>query len=284
MKKNFKIVVKYFKHISSRIISEDYFGIASEVSYMLTIGVFPFALFLTAVFGWAGKQFFIDKILVILSAMAPSDIIKLFKIVLDDVILFDKGGLVAFIGFFVTLFLASNVIAAVIKGLNRANCVKETRSFLYVRILSIVMVFVNALFLFVSINLSILGNVILNFIERYVQIPFLLEQTISILRWPLAFFLLFIMAAFNYYILPSIDFSTKRGSVVPGSLFFCTFWLAGSWVFSLYVDSLGTYNRVYGTLGAFAILMVWLYYTSMVLLIGGEINNRNLGNAIPSEK
>jgi len=57
-------------------------------------------------------------------------------------------------------------------------------------------------------------------------------------------------------------------------MFFCFCWLAGSWGFSVYVNNLQTYNRVYGTIGAFAMLMVWLYYTSILILIGGEINSQ----------
>ena len=48
----------------------------------------------------------------------------------------------------------------------------------------------------------------------------------------------------------------------------------GSWGFSLYVNNLSTYNIVFGTIGAFFILMIWLYYTSILLLIGGEINSK----------
>ena len=66
----------------------------------------------------------------------------------------------------------------------------------------------------------------------------------------------------------------KIKSVLPGTFFFSFFWMIGSWCFSLYLSNLNTYNRVYGTIGAFAILMVWLYYTSLIVLIGGEINSR----------
>ncbi len=52
------------------------------------------------------------------------------------------------------------------------------------------------------------------------------------------------------------------------------FWLVASWGFSIYVNNLKTYNMVYGTIGAFAVLMVWLYYTSILILIGGEINSQ----------
>ena len=50
--------------------------------------------------------------------------------------------------------------------------------------------------------------------------------------------------------------------------------MLGSWCFSLYLSNINAYNKVYGTIGAVAILMVWLYYTSLIILVGGEINSR----------
>jgi membrane protein len=100
--------------------------------------------------------------------------------------------------------------------------------------------------------------------------------TILTLRWPLSFLALYVMAFLSYYILPDLrgNESFKRKSALPGTVFFTTFWLLGSWGFSVYVNNLSTYNIVYGTIGAFFILMIWLYYTSILLLIGGEINSR----------
>jgi len=272
----FKLVKEYFFNLVDSIIHEDFPNAAAEMAYMFVIGIFPFMLFLTAVFGWLGKKFFMGKLLAALAAIAPADVIKMINSVLKEVTLFQNGGIVGIIGFFVTLFLASNAIAVIIKGLNRANKIQENRSFLHVRLLSIVMVVVNTFFLFISINLIIFGKVILYVISAYMHIPSEIVNMILISRWPIAFVLLFILAMINYYVLPARDFSLKRKSIVPGALFFCIFWLLGSWLFSLYVNELGTYNRVYGTIGTFAILMVWLYYTSIIMLIGGEINNQTL--------
>ena len=88
--------------------------------------------------------------------------------------------------------------------------------------------------------------------------------------------IIYLMAFLSYYILPDLrgKDSFKRKSALPGTVFFTTFWLVGSWGFSIYVNNLSTYNLVYGTIGAFFILMIWLYYTSILLLIGGEINSQ----------
>lgn len=258
----FELIKEYLTNLIDSIISEDFGNAAAEMAYMLAIGIFPFMLFLTAVFGWLGKKIFVTKIILALSTVAPKGVIELIQMVLKEVTLFQNGGIVAAFGFIVTLFLASNAIAVIIKGLNRANKVKETRTFLQTRLLSVLMVILNAFLLFISVNLIIFGKVIVSFLQFYIQLPDNIAQIMLITRWPIAFVMLFLLATVNYYVLPCKQFSIKR-SVIPGSLFFCIFWLLGSWLFSLYVNELGTYNKVYGTIGAFAILMVWLYYSTL---------------------
>ena len=280
MKKIFEILKEYIQNLINSIIRDDFGNAAGEMAYMTALGIFPFMLFLMAVFGWLGKTFFINKIIFGLSTIAPQGVIDLINNVLAEVVIFKSGKLMAIVGFFVTMFLTSNAIAAIIKGLNRANNITENRSFIKVRFLSMLMVFVNTFFLFISINLIVLGKVILNFIGVYLSIPPDVLDMILITRWPVAFLMLFLLASINYYVLPARDFSAKRKSVIPGALFFCVFWLLGSWAFSLYVNALGTYNKVYGTIGTFAILMVWLYYSSIILLIGGQVNNQTLRKLI----
>ena len=283
-KKVIDILNDYLRNLIQSIIRDDYANAAGEIAYMTVLGIFPFMLFLMTVFGWLGKTSFIDKIIFSLSNIAPQGVIDLIEGVLREVVIFKSGTLMAVIGFFVTVFLTSNAIAVITKGLNRANNIQENRSFIKVRLLAILMVFVNTFFLFISINLIVLGKVILNFIGLYLSIPSHIIDAILILRWPLAFLLMFLLASINYYVLPARDYSAKRKSVIPGTLFFCVFWVLGSWAFSLYVNALGTYNKVYGTIGTFAILMVWLYYSSIILLIGGQVNNQTLRKLIILEK
>lgn len=258
------------------IIDNDFPGMAAEMGFMLMLGIFPAMLFMMAVFGWMGNKSFMNPVLLFLSNILPDESMKLIYTVLKEVMFFSKGGLIAFIGIIVTLFLTSNAVAVVLKGLNRAYKVEETRSFIYTRVLSIIMVFVNTFMLFLSINLIIFGKLIVNFLTHYIGISHVFELTLLTARWPVSFLALYAMAFINYYILPDLkgEEKLKRKSALPGTLFFCVFWLAGSWAFSIYINNFHTYNKVYGTIGAFAVLMVWLYYSSFLLLIGAEINSQ----------
>lgn len=273
-----KLQFKTLRNIITSVIDNDFFGMASEMGFMLVIGFFPFMLFLTALFGWLGKHTLLKPLFIFLHEVMPSDIINLMRTVMNEVWFFTKGGLIASIGFIVTVILSTNALAIVLKGLNRAYKVEETRSFLYTRMLSLVMVFVNSLILFLSINLIVFGKVIIKFLITYLGLTVHSGNIVLFIRWPIAFISLFVLAYLQYYILPDLGGLEKlrRRSAIPGAIFFTVSWLLGSWGFSVYINNLHTYNFVYGTIGGFAVLMVWLYYTSILILVGGEINSQLL--------
>ena len=260
------------KKAVSVILREDIFGSAAEMSYMLTLSVFPLLLSFMAIFSIVGNTAFVNEALDTLSQFAPAEVVVVIQTVLKEVTLLKGYSLVAIIGFLTTLYLASNSISVIIKCLNQSDKIKETRGFIHTKILSVCMVFVYVIFLFFSVNLIIFGQTILNLISKYVHIvPMEVSQLILLLRWPVTFILIFILAAINYYVLPAKKVKIK--TVVPGSAFFTICWLLGSWLFSIYINNFGSYNKVYGSIAAFAILMIWLYFTSIIILIGGEINN-----------
>ncbi|MGN1124904.1 MAG: YihY/virulence factor BrkB family protein [Candidatus Gastranaerophilaceae bacterium] len=266
----------YLKRLIKSVVNNDFFGMASEMGFMCVLGIFPMMLFLTGIFGWAGKHEFIRPIFSFMSSIMPGDSIDLVQTVLHEAIFYNKGGFWAILGFVITLFLTTNTLAIISKGLNRAYKLGETRSFFYTRILAFFMVIVNTSVLFITINLIIFGKIIFNFCVTYLNLGQEAASMWLFLRWPIAFVSLYIMAFLQYYILPDLKGPEllKLKSTVPGTFFFCTFWLLGSWGFSIYVNNLHTYNFIYGTIGAFAVLMVWLYYSSILILIGGEINSQ----------
>ncbi len=266
----------YIESLIKKIIDQDFCGVAAEMAFWFILGLFPFLLFLTSLFAWLGKKTLIIPILTFLTNIAPKDVASLILDTLNEAMIFKQGVLIAVFGIVITIALSSNAIAVIIKGLNRAYAIEETRNFVYTRALSVLMVFMNSLALFLAINLIVLGKVILNFMIEYTALSQLSIDIISIVRWPVSYLALAFCAIGNYYFLPCIEGNDKIKfkSVLPGTLFFSFFWMLGSWCFSLYLSNLNAYNKVYGTIGAVAIMMVWMYYTSLIILVGGEVNSR----------
>lgn len=259
------------------IVNEDIFGSAAEMSYMLTLSIFPLLISFMAMFSFLGNTSFVTRGLDQLSSFAPAEVIIVIKAVLKEVVMLKGKSIVAIIGFLTTLYLASNSISVIMKCLNKSDKINDTRSFFYKKFLSVIMVFVYAIFLFLGVNSIVFGRTILNLISTYIRfIPIETSQLILFLRWPATLVLIFIIAAISYYILPAAKRKFTR--VFPGALFFTIFWMAGSLLFSVYINNFGSYNKVYGSLAAFAVLMIWLYFTSIIILIGGEINNSRNDN------
>lgn len=216
----YKGFVRALKRLVISVIKNDFFGMASEMGFMMVIGIFPFMLFLMAVFGWMGNKSYMDPILLALSNIMPEQAMNLILSVLSEVMIFQKGGLVAVVGVIVTIVLSTNSIAVVLKGLNRAYKVEETRNFVYTRLLSFIMVMVNTLVLFLSINLIIFGKVLIQFASVHFHLPKHIVIILLTLRWPVAFLALYLMAFLSYYILPDLrgNEAFKRASALPGSL------------------------------------------------------------------
>lgn len=266
----------FLKNTIISIIDNDFSGMAAEMSYMLVIGIFPFLLFLMSLFTLLGKNYYMTPLFMFLEKVMPADTLSMIHSVVNQVLSFANGRSVAVFGLLITFFMSINALAVIIKGLNRAYKVDETRAFLYTRLLSLMMVIVNTLILTLSVNLIIFGRVIIRFLVAFVSLPVDTANLLLVLRWPIAFLALFVMAFLHYYILPDVSWSEelKCKSAIPGTLFFCTIWLIASGGFSMYVNTLHTYNLVYGSIAAFAMLMIWFYFTSMLVLIGGEINSQ----------
>ena len=266
----------FLKKTILSIIENDFSGMAAEMSYMLVIGIFPFLLFLMSLFNLLGKNYYMTPLFLFMEKIMPADTLSMIHAVLDQVLAFASGKSVAFFAILITLFMTINALAVIIKGMNRAYKVEETRAFLYTRFLSLVMVIVNTLILTLSVNLIIFGKIIIRILSAYTSLPSDVASLILFVRWPIAFCALFVMAFLHYYILPDVSWSDelKCKSAIPGSIFFCVIWLIASGGFSVYVNRLHTYNFVYGSIAAFAMLMVWFYFTSMLILIGGEINSQ----------
>ena len=269
-------VRRYVESLITKIIEQDFYGVAAEMAFWFILGLVPFLLFLTSLFAWMGKKTLITPIISFFTNLAPKDVGNMILNTLKEAMIFEQGSILAILCLIITVALSANAIVAVIKGLNRAYAIEETRNFIYTRVLAILMVFMNSLALFLVVNLIVLGKVILDFMLAHTILSEISIDFISIIRWPISYLALAFCAFGNYYILPAIEGNEKMKirSVLPGTFFFSFFWMIGSWCFSIYLSNLNTYNRVYGTIGAFAILMVWLYYTSLIVLIGGEINSR----------
>jgi membrane protein len=174
-------------------------------------------------------------------------------------------GLATVIGILTALWSASSGMKALVTGVNLAYDESESRKFVKLRGLSILL----------TLGAMVLMGVALFLIVGFPALadswPDALRWTVGILRWVLLAVLLVLGLAVLYRYAPDRD-QPRWTWVSWGSGIATLLWILASIGFSVYANSFGNYNKTYGALAGVIILMFWLYLTAVIVLVGAELN------------
>ena len=122
--------------------------------------------------------------------------------------------------------------------------------------------------------IMISGKNVLFAIVDFIKLPLLTHDFIYLwdaLRFLIAAVYSFFFLVCIYYVVPNKRVTFH--SAIPGALFAMLSWLLFSSGFSFYVQNMGRYSALYGSIGAVMVLMLWLYLTGIVLVMGAELND-----------
>lgn len=123
---------------------------------------------------------------------------------------------------------------------------------------------------YVTVFVIIVGENLLEHISMYFILSKPLIRLYLILRFFVCAAVVFLALLFLYYIMPASKQKIK--DILPGTTCVMVVWIAISYGFSYYMNNFSNYSVIYGTVGAFMILLLWLYFTNMILLAGAIIN------------
>lgn len=266
-------MTRFIQKLIRKVFRDDCMGLAGEMAYNLILSLVPLMVFLTSLSGLVGGQREIyPMILDFINRFAPTHATKLLTDTIQAIIHGSSAGLTV-LGFLGVIWSASGAGGVVVKSLHRAyGLSRRSFPFWYASLLSILIVLSLGLLLTSASYLILFGNFLLAWADRYFLLPSDMEAWLYGLRWLVVIFGIYMGAAFTYtLILRSKVQRMAWKNSFWGSLFFVFFWLSASWLFSLYVEHMHRFNPVYGALGALIILVTWLYYSSLIFLIGGEI-------------
>lgn len=253
---------------------DDCLGLSAEIAYFGLFSLFPFLLFLRSLVPytpWSEKL--VDAGLEALATLvSPGS--ELYSIVADNVIFQVRTAnqTLLSIGALLTLWSASSVFAVLIKALNRAYGLEETRSWYRRRGLAVVLTLVMLLLVPAGFSLLLVGPFMGRLIGRYVGGAQGFETVWGFVRWPLVFVFLAGALAIVYYYAPNTR--QRWHWLTPGSLVavaavvvesLCLSWALGS-------DLLRPQWLTYGAIGAAIIIVFWFYLIGFSVLVGAEVN------------
>jgi membrane protein len=179
----------------------------------------------------------------------------------------NQRGTLSLVFFTVALWSANSGVAALFDAFNVIYKEKETRSLLVLYGMTFLFTFAWIAFLLAAIG----AVIVLPLVFAFIGMSTPTERFLSIVRWPILLMVLIPWLAALYRYGPSRR-SAKWRWVTWGSALAAVLWILTSMVFSWYVASFESYNRLYGSLGAGIGFMVWIWLSVVVILIGAELN------------
>jgi membrane protein len=165
------------------------------------------------------------------------------------------------------LWSASSGTSNLMTAVNLAYEEQETRSYLKFRAVALLLTLGTVVFLVLTLALIAVVPVVLHAVPLGPAGTVLAE----VVRWAVLVALIIAGLAVLYRVAPDRN-PPKFRWVSVGSVVAALLWLLGSVGFSLYINFFGNYNKTYGTLAGVIVLLLWLYLTSYIVLLGAEIN------------
>jgi membrane protein len=258
------LIAELSTRVSKRVLEHNITSVAAGSAYFIVLAIFPGMAALVALYGFLGDPGDISSFISRMPDFIPPPIIHLLEDYLNQLIARPRANLGTFlIGFAVAMWSANSGMKSLIESLNVVYERKEQRSFLKLNLMATIMTMTFMLFMIVAINIMIIP--VWDWLVQAFGVALLR------LRWIVLLFAVQVLISMLYYFAPC-GRQRKWRLLTAGATLTAIVWVAMSILFSFYLTSFANYSLTYGSLGAAAIFMTWIWLTVVTLLAGAEVN------------
>ena len=265
---------QFFRELKNEWRDDAVMDVAGSLTFFGVLAIFPFLIFLVALFGLIVDPRLAQSLITELSAVAPPEVTSILADQLHSLARGGSAGLLTVSGLG-AIWAASSGVRALIRALNKVYGVQESRPFWKVAGRALLGTLVGAGIGLVAALVAVFAPVVAEAIGGPTPV------LASWLRLPVAGLLMMFVWALAYWALPDVE--KRFRFFTPGSVIGVLIWIAASWGFSVYVQNFGHYEATYGALAGAIVLLFWMWITSQMILLGAEIN-AVLEHRSPEEK
>lgn len=251
-------------------IANDHVGlVAAGVAFYALLAIFPMIAAIMAIAGLVAEPEMITAQIEEIGAILPEAAAEIVIGQATEVAGSQEAGLglAAVIALLLALWSASAGMSSMMEGLNVAYDEKETRGFFKRTAMRLLLTLGVIAGFFVTVAIIVGVPVVL----AIFPLGDLAETAASLLRWPVVAILAMLGLAVMYRYGPARDDAEWKWLSI-GSVAAVVLWLVGSVAFAYYVSNFGSYNETFGTLGGVVTLLMWLWLSSYIVLMGAELN------------
>jgi membrane protein len=249
--------------------SDRLLSIAGGVAFFVLLSIFPAITALVSAYGRFFNAATVTNNISLLHDVVPANMLDIIHEQANR-IASNSGraltiGIIA--GILVSLWSTMSGVKAMIDALNVIYEQKEGRSVIKLNLVALAFTLSG----FATLLLAIAGVVVLPLLLASVGLGGLTETLMRVVRWPVLLLVLLFGLTLLYRYGPDRRLARWQW-VSVGSVLASVTWMVVSYLFSWYLASFANYNATYGSLGAVAGLMVWLWLSTIVVLLGAELN------------
>lgn len=254
---------EFFRELKNEYENDKIGNVAGNVTFSALLALFPFLLFLVALAGVLIDPNQAQLLIKELGRVAPEAVTQILGERLKELVTGNHAGLLT-VGGVGAIWAASGGVVAMMDALNTVYDVNESRPFWKVRAIAIGVTLAGALLSIIASASMVAAPAFASWLGE----P--LGTLVMWLRLPVAGLLMMLVWALIYYLLPDVQQEFKF--ITPGSVVGVILWLLASWGFSVYVRNFGSYDVSYGALGGVIVMLMWMWISAQVILVGAEIN------------
>ena len=255
------------------LMQDDVTGLSAELAYRFFLALFPFFIFLGGLGSFIAQWFNVQnpakQLVSMMGDALPPQASQVVESQLQGIVGQQHPGALS-LGIVFALFFATGGTNAVVKALNRAYDVPETRPFWQRYLVGLGVTLMAGSFIIGGFVLLIVAQIWGTALAASVGLQGIYSTLLNLALWPAAFLLILIATALIYWWAPNMNESFKW--VSPGAVVFLVGWIIATSIFGYYVGNYGSYANTFGALAGVAVLMIWFYISAFALLTGAEVN------------
>jgi|GEM_PF-526351 len=261
---------EFFRRLWVEFEEDEVTGCAAQLAFYFLFALFPFLFFLVTLAAHLPLEpGSVNLMVERLGPLMPADALGVVREHLRTVAGDTQPRLVT-LGIVVALWSSSRGMDAFRRALNLAYDVPEYRPLWHTQGLAILMTVAGSLLIPLAFALFLLGGRVGEWAAQHLHVLNAYHVLWSWLRWPFTAALVMLVLALCYWRLPAVRH--RYDFLSPGAVLASLLWLLTTWGFTQYVEHFGRYNVTYGSIGGGVVLLLWLYLTGLIFILGGEVN------------
>ena len=242
---------------------------ASSLAFNFFLAFFPSIIVFLTLIPYIPVTGLQETLMELLNVVLPPSTNEITFQALDDIINNTRGGLLS-IGFLLALYFSTNGINSLIEAFNASYHIRENRPIIQQRILSLGLTLLLSFMLIIAMGLIIFGKFVVSYLTEYKLITQYAGGLILYGKWFTILLVLWLGISVLFHLGPSIK--SKWKLFTPGSILATLGIIITSIGFNYYINHFSQYNKIYGSIGTLMIILIWMYFNSIILLTGFELN------------